>query len=427
MSKPTIKDILREIPDEEFRLIAESKDVAACRERMAAVLSACNPIDPAAPLIHAIADWERENGTVAAIMPEEYEGFCKRIAQAAVRGSARANVSATAPTPVEKVLREAIECALKCTPTIRYLAAVPSATIVYDCGDPWEILREALFDTAARYSNADDPTKGASSLDKLLAEYRPSMNHDILHAWAEDMVHEVPIELGRRDAKLLTTETTYENLMDLHDRMTATLRGYAVEAKNLLGRIVNQIGEAIPADRTLMNYSDEEVSGALDCVPPILRHLDRIIQTGDEALDRVMERVHSKPVAEARRLGLTDIESAAGYLPGASHNAEIKPGAYVAGTTAALDIGYNKDPERYPEGSLDWVNPFINRALSQSKFAVGDHVKINGGPYKGENGTIHKRYPNGNDKPSYWVKLTTSIDKDIQITVVIYETDLQPE
>lgn len=46
-------------------------------------------------------------------------------------------------------MREAIELALCCTPSIR---STPSQfhghgdirTIVYDCGDPWEILRAAL-------------------------------------------------------------------------------------------------------------------------------------------------------------------------------------------------------------------------------------------------------------------------------------------
>lgn len=44
-------------------------------------------------------------------------------------------------------LRGAIECALRCTPHILYsldFDETGDASIVYDCGDPWEILRNAL-------------------------------------------------------------------------------------------------------------------------------------------------------------------------------------------------------------------------------------------------------------------------------------------
>lgn len=37
-------------------------------------------------------------------------------------------------------LREAISMALKCTPHVR------DGVIIYDCGDPWEILRKAFGD-----------------------------------------------------------------------------------------------------------------------------------------------------------------------------------------------------------------------------------------------------------------------------------------
>jgi hypothetical protein len=43
-----------------------------------------------------------------------------------------------------KRLREAVDCALKCTPSIAYSMSAPKGQIVYDCGDPWEILRRAL-------------------------------------------------------------------------------------------------------------------------------------------------------------------------------------------------------------------------------------------------------------------------------------------
>ena len=53
-------------------------------------------VKPALPLIECIADWERENGTLAAIMPDEYRDFCERIAKAAIQGSARAVFSRAA-------------------------------------------------------------------------------------------------------------------------------------------------------------------------------------------------------------------------------------------------------------------------------------------------------------------------------------------
>jgi hypothetical protein len=47
----------------------------------------------ALPLIEAIADWETENGTLAAILPSEYGGFMVKLANAAIKGSARAALS----------------------------------------------------------------------------------------------------------------------------------------------------------------------------------------------------------------------------------------------------------------------------------------------------------------------------------------------
>lgn len=51
----------------------------------------------ALPLIECIARWERENGTIAAIVPAEYRGFCERISCAARRGSARAALNQKGP------------------------------------------------------------------------------------------------------------------------------------------------------------------------------------------------------------------------------------------------------------------------------------------------------------------------------------------
>lgn len=53
-------------------------------------------------------------------------------------------------------LRRAIGDALKCTPSIKITGVSKGVTqhrIVYDCGDPWEILRAALTrsDCLARY------------------------------------------------------------------------------------------------------------------------------------------------------------------------------------------------------------------------------------------------------------------------------------
>lgn len=47
----------------------------------------------ALPLLRAIAEWEKDNGTVACIMPSEYPGFIKILKKAAMVGSARAALS----------------------------------------------------------------------------------------------------------------------------------------------------------------------------------------------------------------------------------------------------------------------------------------------------------------------------------------------
>jgi hypothetical protein len=60
--------------------------------------------------------------------------------------------SAALPDPThtrEAELREATERALLCTPSISP-AGYDEARIIYDCGDPWEILRAALFAGSAQ-------------------------------------------------------------------------------------------------------------------------------------------------------------------------------------------------------------------------------------------------------------------------------------
>jgi hypothetical protein len=44
------------------------------------------------PLLQAIADWEREHGTICVMMPEEREGFIAGLQRAAIFGAARAAV-----------------------------------------------------------------------------------------------------------------------------------------------------------------------------------------------------------------------------------------------------------------------------------------------------------------------------------------------
>jgi hypothetical protein len=62
--------------------LASLQPASLSEERMA--------LEPARPLIEAIAAWERKNGTIAAIMPHEYTGFMETLKKAAVHGSARA-------------------------------------------------------------------------------------------------------------------------------------------------------------------------------------------------------------------------------------------------------------------------------------------------------------------------------------------------
>lgn len=47
----------------------------------------------ARPLIDSIAAWERNNGTIAAIMPDEYDGFMRSFTRSAIIGSARGSQS----------------------------------------------------------------------------------------------------------------------------------------------------------------------------------------------------------------------------------------------------------------------------------------------------------------------------------------------
>ena len=74
------------------RAIAHTTAAAAT---IRAAMAEIERLREALPLIECIARWERENGTIAAIIPAEYRGFCERIACAARRGSARAAALAT--------------------------------------------------------------------------------------------------------------------------------------------------------------------------------------------------------------------------------------------------------------------------------------------------------------------------------------------
>ena len=70
------------------------QDHAGAAATIRAAMGEIERVKPALPLIECIVDWERENGTLAAIMPDEYRGFCERIAKAAIHGSARAALGA---------------------------------------------------------------------------------------------------------------------------------------------------------------------------------------------------------------------------------------------------------------------------------------------------------------------------------------------
>lgn len=65
------------------------------------------------------------------------------------------NTASTTTRGEDARLREAIEMALACTPSIRVSKGdqgQPVPVIQYDCGDPWEILRAALQGDAAHTS-----------------------------------------------------------------------------------------------------------------------------------------------------------------------------------------------------------------------------------------------------------------------------------
>lgn len=47
------------------------------------------PSDGLPPVFQILVDWERENGTLAAIMHHEYEALCQRLAEASVKESPR--------------------------------------------------------------------------------------------------------------------------------------------------------------------------------------------------------------------------------------------------------------------------------------------------------------------------------------------------
>jgi len=79
------------------------KDAIAAWNRRPTPSSADNALREAAPLIEVIAEWERENGTLAAIMPSEYDGFMARLKRAAVRGSARAALTSSPAVEAEPV------------------------------------------------------------------------------------------------------------------------------------------------------------------------------------------------------------------------------------------------------------------------------------------------------------------------------------
>ena len=81
----------RAIEDEWF-VIADHHTAAAATIR--AAMAEIERLREALPLIECIARWERENGTIAAIVPAEYRGFCERISCAARRGSPRAALAA---------------------------------------------------------------------------------------------------------------------------------------------------------------------------------------------------------------------------------------------------------------------------------------------------------------------------------------------
>ena len=71
-------------------LIAICRTVPTIYAEITALRAQVADVKAAMPIIKAIAKWEHKNGTVAAIMPDEYATFCKTIANASIFGSARA-------------------------------------------------------------------------------------------------------------------------------------------------------------------------------------------------------------------------------------------------------------------------------------------------------------------------------------------------
>lgn len=94
-----------------------------------------------------------------------------RMAKALAASPTLATVAAANDEGVVR-LRTAIERALQCTPSI-LPAGYQEAHIVYDCGDPWEILREAL----TTVEKADDEGVQKAVAGVLLCEV--SMDPDV--------------------------------------------------------------------------------------------------------------------------------------------------------------------------------------------------------------------------------------------------------
>ena len=94
------------------RDIATAHFIALAHNELPALIAELRQLRAVKPIVEAIASWERENGTVAAIMPDEYETFCKAIARAAITGSARATITTNEIDQLRAerdALREALE------------------------------------------------------------------------------------------------------------------------------------------------------------------------------------------------------------------------------------------------------------------------------------------------------------------------------
>ena len=79
------------------KLPTEAAEHTAAATTIRAAMAEIERLREALPLIECIARWERENGTIAAIVPAEYRGFCERISCAARRGSPRAALNQKGP------------------------------------------------------------------------------------------------------------------------------------------------------------------------------------------------------------------------------------------------------------------------------------------------------------------------------------------